>query len=204
MNATTRNQLIAAAAILTAAIVLFCFLFCCAYIARGQDARIGAFSGFDRAAAFRQYNAPDNFTHPYRQIFLYGTNRYLDLGPLFTRLRTNGPPPLTPWVFIRGEIAQVHPHGLLLTLFNYNPDADRVYGGDSACLTNYPGHRQLADGATVKCFAVEIGTFQFRDHRGIQRTVPLYDHGIPFDPQALARSNQLSRAAQTNSIGALK
>jgi hypothetical protein len=175
----------------------------------------GIYGAGDPARWIHAMNAPDNFTYPFRIIQRGGTNTYTDLRAHFAYYQRRGRdvapstsgPPAKAWKFLRGEIAQVHDHGLLLTKFNYNSDGDRRYNGDSFALTNYPGWQNLTDRQTVKCFALAIGTLKFEDYRGITRTVPLYDHGIPYDPYALARSNKLSRAnapPPTNFVGAIK
>jgi hypothetical protein len=154
--------------------------------------RIGGFGSFDRAAALLQYNAPNNFSHRYRVISQGGTNRYCDLSYAFTNRGSSA------WKFLRGEIAQVRRDELILDTFNYNADADRVFAGKFVALRNYPApDAKLADGQTITCFALESGTLQLRDGRGT--TLPLYDHGIPFDPSAMAASNAL-KAAQSNQL----
>src|SRR5689334_19515173 len=58
------------------------------------------------------------------------------------------------WKFLRGEIAQVHEHGLLLTRFSYDLDGNRRYH-DSFAVTNYPGFAKLHDAQKIHFFAFE-------------------------------------------------
>jgi hypothetical protein len=213
-------------------ILPFAFFQWCAFLRADSLSSIGGFAGGASGPAdwIRLYNKPDNFTHPFRVLQIPGrtNSNHCDLRPLFTYHNTAPKKrlvdarnnsweteelvnPMPAWTFVRGEIAQVHHDGLLCTKFHYDSDANRRYGGDSFALTNYPGFEKLLDGKTIACFAFEIGQFKFRDYRGITRTVPLYDHGIPYDPYALARSNKLARASTTNGpppttnfVGAIK
>jgi hypothetical protein len=79
----------------------------------------------------------------------------------------------SPWC-VRGKILSVVEDGLLI---NCN-QAGNVF------LKHYPGFSsELTDGASVACFAIPDGRYQYKAVSGAQTTVPALDCGRIFDPK---------------------
>jgi hypothetical protein len=144
------------------------------------------------------------WVHPYRKV----GDKIYDLRPLYSwldsvkqrhvsseeagRLAINRPmrdwfgltePFDGVWV-VEYRVAQVLHDGLLVQSHRYTPYKGTVID-DPFVLTNYPGYTSLTDNQKIRFLALRVGSYQYSDTMGAIRTVPLYDYGIPVNPQEL-------------------
>lgn len=105
---------------------------------------------------------------PYRKL---GTN-YITLKPMFDwRHRESGTNPMPQWEHINTQVSNVSGLKILVR-----------FQRDVAWITNYPKLSSVVDGSTINAYVKRVGIEKYLTVTGLEKTVPLLDYGIPFNP----------------------
>ncbi len=140
------------------------------------------------AAAAQEFTRDQS--RPFRKL---GTN-YYDLRPLFAWYRlppdkmASKPNPLPEWrVCLVALSEQVIAEGVVFKEVDPRyPQIDSWRGGPYLA-TNVPNFKSLRPGRSFELLAVRTGKFSYTRSNGQTFQIEIFDRGVPFDPNALAK-----------------